>query len=155
MEGLRLAGVAPSIDEKAVAVELKGVSTKVEKDGALKGLTTVTLSCLAKAAGLDLNTKKKTGKALTAANEVPGYNPQLMYVNRSVLVFEMPCEYRTQIVKMDTKEFGLPQTRSRVYMFAWRADTWPDIPHAAIGRRWVELVQCLKAPLLHPVGRDL
>ena len=74
------------------------------------------------------------------------------YENTSVLVFEMPCEYRTQRVKVDTKEFGLPQTRSRYYMFAWRVDAFPGVPHRDIGEGWVRLVEGLKAPLLYPVS---
>ena len=36
------------------------------------------------------------------------------------LVFETPCTYCTHLVKVDTKEFGLPQTRNRCYLFVWR-----------------------------------
>ncbi len=38
------------------------------------------------------------------------------------LVFDMPCVYCTHCVKLDTKEFGLPQTRNRGYMFVWQPE---------------------------------
>ena len=66
----------------------------------------------------------------------------------------MPCSYRTQRIKVDTKDFGLPQTRSRYYMFCWRTDTFPDVgvSHREIGERWVELVEAMHAPMVHPVA---
>jgi hypothetical protein len=36
------------------------------------------------------------------------------------LVLETPCTYCTHIVKVDTKDYGLPQTRNRTYMFVWQ-----------------------------------
>lgn len=52
--------------------------------------------------------------------------PQLMQENRmsldDELHFEVPCRYMTKQVKMDTKLYGLPQTRNRVYLFVWRLD---------------------------------
>ena len=41
------------------------------------------------------------------------------------------------------EQFGLPQTRSRYYMFAWRVDAFPGIAHREIGERWVELVEAM------------
>lgn len=38
------------------------------------------------------------------------------------LVFKTPCIYCTKFLKVDTKEFGLPQTRNRGYLFVWRPD---------------------------------
>ena len=38
------------------------------------------------------------------------------------LVLDMPCVYCTHCAKLDTKEFGLPQTRNRGYMLVWQPD---------------------------------
>ena len=64
----------------------------------------------------------------------------------------MPRSYRTQRIKVDTKDFGLPQT-ARYYMFCWRTDTSPtSASHREIGERWVELVEAMHAPMVHPVA---
>lgn len=42
--------------------------------------------------------------------------------NTDTLVFKTPCTYCTKFLKVDTKEFGLPQTRNRGYLFVWRPD---------------------------------
>lgn len=38
------------------------------------------------------------------------------------LVLETPCTYCTHTVKVDTKDYGLPQTRNRTYMLVWQPD---------------------------------
>lgn len=63
------------------------------------------------------------------------------------LVFETECRYCTRILKVDTKEFGLPQTRMRTYMFVWQPendDTLDDL-----GDYWVHLVRHLQSPVRH------
>jgi hypothetical protein len=40
------------------------------------------------------------------------------------LVFETAVEYRTVLLSMDAKEFGVPQTRTRNYMLIYRPATW-------------------------------
>jgi len=50
---------------------------------------------------------------------------QLMKANgitkkTDTLVLDTPCTYCTHAVKVDTKEYGLPQTRMRTYMIVWR-----------------------------------
>lgn len=63
------------------------------------------------------------------------------------LVFETECTYCTQTVKVDTKEFGLPQTRCRVYMFVWRPEN--DDVNDNLGQYWVDIVKHLKSPVRH------
>lgn len=38
------------------------------------------------------------------------------------LVFETPCTYCAKYTAVDTKKYGLPQTRNRVYMFVWQPE---------------------------------
>jgi hypothetical protein len=54
---------------------------------------------------------------LTALMKLNGISKQ-----NDTLVLETPCTYCTHLVKVDTKEFGLPQTRNRVYMFVWQPE---------------------------------
>jgi len=63
------------------------------------------------------------------------------------LVFKTPCVYCTQLVKVDSKEFGLPQTRQRVYMFVWRPRN--DNIHDDLGKHFVQIVNFLKSPVKH------
>lgn len=63
------------------------------------------------------------------------------------LVFETECLYKTQILKVDTKDFGLPQTRMRTYMFCWRPDD--DDIEDDLGEYWTELVRHLQSPVRH------
>ncbi len=54
--------------------------------------------------------------------------------SKDTLVFKTPCTYCTHIVKVDAKEYGLPQTRQRVYMFIWRPNG--DDVHDDLGLYW-------------------
>ena len=38
------------------------------------------------------------------------------------LVFDLGCVYESQLGKVDSKNYGLPQTRQRGYLFVWRPD---------------------------------
>ncbi|KAL1514920.1 hypothetical protein AB1Y20_004000 [Prymnesium parvum] len=69
------------------------------------------------------------------------------------LIFETPVEYATRLAHMDAKEFGLPQTRTRNYMFIWRPELLP--PGLDIGARWTELVDALRCPLKYSVDAFL
>ena len=60
------------------------------------------------------------------------------------LVFDMPIRYHTSKAKVDTKDFGLPQTRSRMYLFVWRSDEGDDL-----GDYWKAIVEHLKSPVRH------
>eukprot|EP00501_MAST-03F_sp_TOSAG23-6_P000813 GSMAST32.ASY1.ANO1.843.1 assembled CDS len=61
--------------------------------------------------------------------------------------------YRSQVVKCDTKEYGLPQVRRRKYMFVyrldWVADIQDDLDEAGIdlGELFEELVECMQEPV--------
>lgn len=41
---------------------------------------------------------------------------------RDTLVLDTPVTYCTHLVIVDTKEFGLPQTRNRGYLFVWQPE---------------------------------
>eukprot|EP00980_Cylindrotheca_fusiformis_P003492 scaffold781_cov132-Cylindrotheca_fusiformis.AAC.11 len=60
------------------------------------------------------------------------------------LVFDVPIRYRTAKMKMDTKLYGLPQTRNRMYLFVWRADEGDDL-----GKYWELVVEHLQSPVRH------
>lgn len=91
----------------------------------------VNLGQLAKEHGITLhgNGKKKKG------------DPDL----GDVLVMEKKARYRTHLVKLDTKEYGLPQTRNRGYMFVWRTDD----PSDNLGEYFQLIMDHLKTPSLH------
>jgi site-specific DNA-cytosine methylase len=63
------------------------------------------------------------------------------------LVFKTPCMYKTHTQKVDTKLFGLPQTRLRTYMFVWRPDE--DDLECDLGDYWMAIVKHLQAPVRH------
>jgi site-specific DNA-cytosine methylase len=60
------------------------------------------------------------------------------------LVFDMPIRYHTTKAKVDTKDFGLPQTRSRMYLFVWKSEDGDDL-----GDYWKAIVEHLKSPVRH------
>jgi site-specific DNA-cytosine methylase len=62
------------------------------------------------------------------------------------LVFDVPMRYLTEKCKVDTTDFGLPQTRNRVYLFVWRAEDGEDL-----GGYWKQIVEHLKSPVRHPL----
>lgn len=63
------------------------------------------------------------------------------------LVLKTECTYCTKIVNVDTKSFGLPQTRERTYMFVWQPENG-DV-NDDLGEYWKEIVQYLKSPVRH------
>lgn len=92
----------------------------------------------------DVNSVKMKGKTCTLT--------ELMKANKiskenDTLVFETECTYCTQIVKVDTKQFGLPQTRERMYMFVWQPDDG-DV-NDDLGVYWKTIVEHLKSPVRH------
>jgi site-specific DNA-cytosine methylase len=66
---------------------------------------------------------------------------------QDTLVFKTDVIYCTQICKTDTKDYGLPQTRNRVYMFVWQ----PEKGNVAddLGIYWKAVVEYLKSPVRH------
>ena len=88
--------------------------------------------------------KKKTTCTLA---ELLKANPQVN-PKKDTLVFETPCTYCTCIQKVDTKMYGLPQTRERTYMFVWKPDD-PENYNDDLGIYWQTLVQYLQSPVRH------
>ena len=67
------------------------------------------------------------------------------------LVLKKKARYATRLVKLDTKDYGLPQTRNRKYLFIWRSDS----PDDDLGEYFHEILQYLEAPLLHSMDAFL
>jgi hypothetical protein len=63
------------------------------------------------------------------------------------MVFQTPVVYCTQVAKVDTKDYGLPQTRQRTYMLVWRPEN--DNVHDDLGKYWCDIVEHLKSPTRH------
>ena len=57
------------------------------------------------------------------------------------LVFAQPERYYTTLVEVDTKEFGLPQTRMRKYLFVSK--------DPGLGEYWKAIVRHLESPVRH------
>ena len=72
-------------------------------------------------------------------------------LNADTLVMEKKARYCTRLVKLDTKEYGLPQTRNRKYLFIWRSDD----PNDDLGDYFEEIMEHLKTPLLHAMDAFL
>ena len=64
-----------------------------------------------------------------------------------ILVVEKKARYCTHLVTADTKDYGLPQTRRRKYLFIWRCDN----PDDDLGVYFEEIFDHLKTPLKHSV----
>ena len=88
---------------------------------------------------VEMKTGICTLSALLKANNISKEN--------DTLVFKTECTYCTEIVKVDTKHFGLPQTRERTYMFVWQPDDG-DV-HDDLGEYWKQIVEYLKSPVRH------
>jgi len=63
------------------------------------------------------------------------------------LVFENEVMYCTHYSKVDTKQYGLPQTRLRTYMFVWRPDD--DNFDDDLGQYWEAILKYLESPVRH------
>ena len=67
-------------------------------------------------------------------------------LDKDTLVLEKKAKYCTRLFsKCDTKEYGLPQTRQRKYLFIWRSDD----PNDDLGDYFVEIMNHLKTPVLY------
>lgn len=64
------------------------------------------------------------------------------------LVFKTPSTYNSCIVKVDSKNYGLPQTRQRTYMFVWKVDKKGDYDDD-LGLYWQAIVKYLESPVKH------
>ena len=72
-------------------------------------------------------------------------------LERDTLVMEKKARYCTHLCKVDTKEYGLPQTRNRKYLFIWRSDD----PDDDLGEYFQEILDHLKTPLLYSMDAFL
>jgi len=63
------------------------------------------------------------------------------------LVFETGVTYCAHYSKVDTKDYGLPQTRNRTYMFVWQPDN-EDVEDD-LGEYWEAIVSFLQSPVRH------
>jgi site-specific DNA-cytosine methylase len=67
---------------------------------------------------------------------------------KDTMVFETGVTYSTRHMKVDTKRFGLPQTRARVYMFVWQPEKEGNI-NDDLGDYWEAIVRHLESPVRH------
>lgn len=66
-------------------------------------------------------------------------------LDEDILVIEKKARYCTHLSIVDTKQYGLPQTRERRYLFVWRSDD----PADNLGEYIQLIMDHLKTPLLH------
>lgn len=66
---------------------------------------------------------------------------------QDTLVFKTPCIYCAHTVKVDTKEYGLPQTRMRTYMFVWKPVD--NNIHDDLGEYWEAIIKFVRSPVRH------
>ncbi|KAL3895829.1 MAG: hypothetical protein SGARI_007333, partial [Bacillariaceae sp.] len=104
---------------------------------------TVVERVLGKSARLSAD-KKDIGKQFTLRALAKKHAISL---DRDTLVMEKKARYCTHLMKVDTKDFGLPQTRNRKYLFVWRCDD----PDDDLGEYFEEILEYLKTPLLHSI----
>lgn len=67
------------------------------------------------------------------------------------LIFEMPAQYHAKKIWVDSKKFGLPHTRNRGYMLAWKVGTFGSMGEGEVGILWEQLVNALQTGLEHPI----
>jgi site-specific DNA-cytosine methylase len=72
-------------------------------------------------------------------------------LDRDTLVMEKKARYCTRLCKIDTKKYGLPQTRNRKYLFIWKSDD----PDDDLGDYFDEILEHLQTPLLHSLDAFL
>ena len=69
----------------------------------------------------------------------------------ATLVFAMPVKYEATFMQVDSKFYGLPHTRNRKYLLAWKEGTYGKLPAEEVAVCWKEMVKELQTPLDHPV----
>jgi len=66
-------------------------------------------------------------------------------------------EFKTQLIKLDTKKYGLPQTRQRGYLFVWRRDWTMELEKPlekidmTVGDLFLDLVESLAVNAQFPL----
>lgn len=69
--------------------------------------------------------------------------------SKDMLVFDTPCTFCTAIFnRVDTKLYGLPQTRERTYMYVWQPDD-PTNYNDDLGEYWDAIFKYLESPVKH------
>lgn len=68
-----------------------------------------------------------------------------------LLIVGNEVTYCTHLIKVDTKEYGLPQTRQRAYLFVWQPDD--GIFDDDLGQYWEAVVRHLRSPVCHSLER--
>ena len=86
--------------------------------------------------------ERNTAKLVTLGEMAKRHKINL---EKDVLVMEKKARYCTHLCKVDTKEYGLPQTRNRKYLHIWRSDD----PDDDLGDYFQEILDHLKTPLLY------
>lgn len=91
--------------------------------------------------------KKKTFSLdeLLKANKI---NVDVSKKSKDLLVFDTPCTFCTAVLNVDTKHFGLPQTRQRTYMFVWQPED-PANYTDDLGEYWKAMFKYLESPVKH------
>ena len=50
----------------------------------------------------------------------------------------MPVKYHADFMSVDTKNYGLPHTRQRKYLLAWKEGTYADLTETEVTESWKE-----------------
>ena len=91
-----------------------------------------------------LKAEKQTKKIVTLKELAKLHKINL---ERDTLVMRKKARYCTHLIKLDTKQYGLPQTRNRKYLFLWRSDD----PDDDLGEYFEQIMKFLETPLLYPM----
>lgn len=75
-------------------------------------------------------------------------NVDISKKSQDMLVFDTPCTFCTAVFKVDTKDYGLPQTRQRTYMFVWQPRD-PTNYTDDLGDYWQAIFKYLQSPVKH------
>ena len=69
----------------------------------------------------------------------------------ATLIFQMPVKYEATFMQVDSKKYGLPHTRQRKYLLAWKEGTYGELAPKEVAAYWQEMVIGLQTSLDHPV----
>jgi len=99
------------------------------------------------------NKKKGTKSIITLGQMAKHHGIDL---EQDTLVLYKKARYCTHLCKIDTKEYGLPQTRNRKYLFIWRcSDEEEHISGDDLGTYFQQILDHLKTPLLYSMDAFL
>lgn len=96
-----------------------------------------------------LSPKDQKGSKLVTLGEMAKRHK--INLNQDTLVMKKQARYCTHLCKIDTKNYGLPQTRNRKYLYIWRSDE----PDDDLGEYFQEILDHLQTPLLHSMDAFL